>query len=220
MQKMDEIFIKRLVGSVLAIIVIFAALIRILGISAYPMYDEAASWTFATLPWNSFWKVMWDYEANMVLYYLILRAWVYLGDSETVLRSLSVIFGVATVFAIYDLGSRLFNRRTGVIAAGFLTVHALHIEWSQQARGYSSLRKPDWHRGFSFETGATGFSGTSVFMISKYYSDARATDSVWHNNMIGCQTSLMALIHCGVSRFNVLCEKLGIKQRRSKTIFG
>jgi len=56
-------------------------------------------------------------------------------------------------------------------------------------------------------------------MITKYYSDARATDSVWHNNMIGCQNSLMALIHRGVSRFNVFGEKLRIKQRRSKTIF-
>jgi len=103
------------------------------------MFDEAASWTFAKMPWHSFWKISWDYEGNMTLYYLALRLWVHLGDSDVVLRSLSVLFGVATIPIVYLLGHRLFNRRVGLIAATLITVHAFHIRWSQQARSYAMV---------------------------------------------------------------------------------
>lgn len=125
------------VSAGLTLIIVVATVVRFLGLTARPMYDEAASWTFARLPWTPFWKVMWDYEGNMVFYYLLLRGWVHLGNSETALRSLSVLFGVATIPAVYWLGSRLFNRRTGLISAALLAVHALHILESQEARSYA-----------------------------------------------------------------------------------
>jgi hypothetical protein len=45
-----------------------------------------------------------------------------------------------------------------------------------------------------------------------------STSSVLDNNIIWPQTSLIALVHCGVSRFDMFCKNLGIKQRRSETI--
>jgi mannosyltransferase len=127
------------VGAILVLLVVVATLVRFFGISDRPMYDEALSWTCAKLPWIPFWKVMWNYEGNMVFYYLLLRAWIPLGDSEAVLRSLSVFFAVGTLPAVYDLGFRLFNRRTGLTAAALLAIHAFHILWSQQARSYALL---------------------------------------------------------------------------------
>jgi mannosyltransferase len=127
------------VGAILALLVIVATAVRLLGISNGPMYDEAASWTYATLAWIPFWKAMWNYDGNMVFYYLLLRAWIHLGDSEAVLRSLSVLFAAATIPALYDLGARLFNRRTGLTAAALLAIHPFHIYWSQQARSYALL---------------------------------------------------------------------------------
>jgi mannosyltransferase len=118
-------------------LVCLGTIIRFCGLGLRPMYDEAASWTFARLPWHSFWKAMWDYEGNMTLYYLILRLWVHLGDSQVILRSLSVLFGVATIPIVYLLGFRLFDRRAGLIAATLITVHAFHIRWSQEARSYA-----------------------------------------------------------------------------------
>lgn len=118
-------------------LVCLGTIIRFCGLGLRPMYDEAASWTFAKLPWHSFWKAMWDYEGNMTLYYLILRLWVHLGDSQVILRSLSVLIGVATIPVVYLLGLRLFDRRAGMIAATLITVHAFHIRWSQEARGYA-----------------------------------------------------------------------------------
>ena len=127
------------VAIALTILVCLGAVSRFYALSLRPMYDEAASWTFAKLPWQSFLKTIWDYEGNMVLYYLVLRLWVHLGDSEVAVRSLSVLFGVATIPIVYLLGFRLFNRRVGLIAATLITVHAFHIRWSQEARGYAML---------------------------------------------------------------------------------
>jgi mannosyltransferase len=101
--------------------------------------DEAASIIFARLPWSAFWKAMWEYEGNMAFYYVLLRGWIHLGDSETVVRGLSVLFGVATIPAIYLLGLRLFGRNAGLLSAALLAVHAFHIQYSQEARSYSLL---------------------------------------------------------------------------------
>ena len=114
-------------------------LLRLHQLAVKGLYDEAASWTFASLDWEPFWEVMWRYEGNMVFYYVLLRGWLHLGDSEFVLRSLSVLFGIAALLALYRLGSRLFGGLTGLLAAALLAVHALHIEYSQDARSYSLL---------------------------------------------------------------------------------
>ncbi len=112
---------------------------RFYGISTRAMYDEAASWNIAKLPWRSFLQALWDFEANMGLYYLILRPWLHLGNSEVVVRGLSVVFGVATIPVLYLLGSRLFSQRVGLMATALLAVHAFHIRWSQEARSYALL---------------------------------------------------------------------------------
>lgn len=44
--------------------------------------DEAASVIFAQLPWHSFLRTICNYEANMSLYYVLLRGWLGFGDSE------------------------------------------------------------------------------------------------------------------------------------------
>jgi mannosyltransferase len=101
--------------------------------------DEAASVTFAILPWRAFLKVLWGYQGNMAFYYFLLHGWIHLGDSEFAVRALSVLFGVLTIPAIYLLGVRLFDRPTGLIAAALFSVHSFHIHWSQETRAYSLL---------------------------------------------------------------------------------
>jgi mannosyltransferase len=103
-------------------------------------WDELASVVYSGAAWQDFWR--WELQSeslNMVLYYLILRPWLYLGESEFTIRSLSVISGVAAVIAVFALGKRLFDVRTGLIAALLLAVHAFHVQFSQEARGYSLL---------------------------------------------------------------------------------
>ena len=72
----------------------------------------------------------------MTLYYVLLRGWIRPGSSEFVVRSLSAVFGVAAIPAIYVLGRRLFGPKAGRLAALLLSVHAFHIGYSQEARAY------------------------------------------------------------------------------------
>ncbi len=123
----------------LAILMAAGTFARFYGISTRAMYDEATSWNIAKLPWRFFWRALWDFEANMGFYYLLLRPWLHLGNSELVVRSLSALFGIATIPVLYLLGSRLFTQRVGLMAAALLSVHAFHIRWSQEARSYALL---------------------------------------------------------------------------------
>lgn len=118
-------------------VIVIAVLLRVafLGAKSFDI-DEAASITWARLGWTAFLRALaWD--ANMWLYYALLRLWAHLGDSETVLRSLSVIFDVATLPVVYALGARLFGRTVGLYALVLLCVNAFHIAYAQNARSYS-----------------------------------------------------------------------------------
>jgi mannosyltransferase len=99
--------------------------------------DEAISAVLARVDRHVFILAIFHRQANMTLYYLLLRGWTWLGSNEFVVRSLSVVAGVAAIPAIYVLGARLFGSRAGRLAALLLSVHAFHIRYSQEARAYS-----------------------------------------------------------------------------------
>ena len=100
-------------------------------------FDEGVSVQIARLDWYNFARLLWRREANMSLYYLLLRGWLHLGHSEFFVRSLSVLAAIAAVPAIYWLARQLFDRRVALIAATLLSVNAYHIRYAQEARSYS-----------------------------------------------------------------------------------
>src|SRR5438105_11740181 len=127
-------------GLALAAVTLLAAWLRLHRLAGHSLWsDEAFSVQFAHISAAHFWKRSWSREGNMLLYYLLLRLWVHIGDTEFWVRLPSVIFGVAAVPMIYLLGRDLFSRATGLIAAALLAVHAFHIYFSQEARSYSLL---------------------------------------------------------------------------------
>jgi 4-amino-4-deoxy-L-arabinose transferase-like glycosyltransferase len=78
-------------------------------------------------------------EPNMWLYYATLWIWANLGWSEGMLRGLSALYAAACVPVIYGLGSALFDRRVGVIAAVLLAVNAYAVWYGQDLRAYSMM---------------------------------------------------------------------------------
>jgi mannosyltransferase len=124
--------------SALALIIAIAAGLRfyLLGAKIF-WFDECVGVEIARLDWFNFARILWRREANMSLYYLFLRFWLHLGDTPAFVRSLSVIFALATIPALYLLGRRLFDSRTGIIAAILLALNAYHIRYSQEARSYA-----------------------------------------------------------------------------------
>jgi mannosyltransferase len=87
--------------------------------------------------WHTFVTALLRREANMALYYLLLRGWIHIGHTEAWLRLLSVVFGVAAVPIMYQLAQALFGTRTARIAAFLMTIHVFHIQYSQEVRGYA-----------------------------------------------------------------------------------
>lgn len=124
----------------LTVLMLAAAWLRFHQLSMHGLWlDEACSVLYAHLPPGKFWKLMWKQEGNMLLYYLLLRGWVHVGDTELMVRLPSILFGVASIPMIYLLGRDLFGKATGLIAAALLTVHWFHIFFSQEARAYTLL---------------------------------------------------------------------------------
>jgi mannosyltransferase len=79
-------------------------------------------------------------ESNPPLYYALAWGWAKaFGTHEVGLRSLSALFGTATVPLAYCLGAQLASRRTGLIAAALLAVNPMLIWYSQEARSYAVL---------------------------------------------------------------------------------
>jgi hypothetical protein len=79
-------------------------------------------------------------ESNPPLYYVL--AWVWakaFGTSEVGLRSLSALFGAATVPVGYLIGRQLTNWRAGLVLAALVAVNPMLIWYSQEARSYALL---------------------------------------------------------------------------------
>jgi mannosyltransferase len=100
-------------------------------------FDECFSVEVARIGWGNFLHLLWWREANMSLYYLLLRVWLQFGQSEFFIRSLSVVIAAATIPAIYWLGRQLYDRRVGVIAAALYTFNAYSVRYAQEARSYA-----------------------------------------------------------------------------------
>ncbi len=124
----------------LALITVAAAALCFHSLAAKTFwFDEGASVAIARLDWLNFGRILWRREGNMSLYYLALRAWLHFGDSEAFIRGLSAGFALGAVPAVYFLGRRLFDPRTGLIAAMLLGVNAYAVRYSQEARSYSLM---------------------------------------------------------------------------------
>jgi mannosyltransferase len=91
----------------------------------------------ARIGWRDFLRLLWWREANMSLYYLLLRMWLRFGQSEFFIRSLSVLIAVATLPTIYWLARLLYDRRVALIAAALFSFNAYSVRYAQEARSYT-----------------------------------------------------------------------------------
>lgn len=100
-------------------------------------FDETFSVEIARVTWPNFLHLLWWREANMSLYYALLRIWLHFGHSPFFIRSLSAVIAAATIPAVYWLGSLLFDRRVALIAAALLALNGYDVRYAQEARSYS-----------------------------------------------------------------------------------
>ena len=105
-----------------------AALVRFRCLACKPFwFDESFSVEVARIDWRNFLHLMWWREANMSLYYMLLRAWLHFGHSPFFIRSLSVVISAATLPAIYWVAKQLYDRRVALNAAAQQALNAYNI---------------------------------------------------------------------------------------------
>jgi 4-amino-4-deoxy-L-arabinose transferase-like glycosyltransferase len=102
--------------------------------------DEAVS-VFSTRvdwwpPWTSLDEGAVRYAS---LYYLLLAGWMAMGDSEAVVRSLSLLFAALTIPVAFLLIRDLVGSRVAALASLLLAFNPAVIEYAQAARNYSLL---------------------------------------------------------------------------------
>ncbi len=124
------------------LLLVAATAIRFIYLARKPFwFDECFSVEVARIRWSDFLHLLWWREANMALYYALLRSWLsvnhHYGQSPFFIRSLSVLIAAATVPAIYWLAGLLYNRRVALIAAALFAFNAYNVRYAQEARSYA-----------------------------------------------------------------------------------
>ena len=124
----------------IALILLLAAsfVIRLRCLACKPFwFDEGFSVELARIDWGNFFHLMWWREANMALYYVLLRFWLHFGESPFFIRSLSAVIAAATLPGIYWLARLLYDRRVALIAAALFCVNGYDVRYAQEARSYA-----------------------------------------------------------------------------------
>jgi len=127
-------------GLALALILVVGLVLRLIQIGSDGLWlDEAYSVALANMSIIDMVRATAG-DVHPPLYYFLLHYWVMaFGDSEIAVRLLSVVFGIAAIPVIYELGRLLFNREAGLVGALVLALSVFQIFYSQDARMYSLL---------------------------------------------------------------------------------
>lgn len=108
-------------------------ILRIYGLDSKVIwFDEACSLAYTQQNWSSYLR---DYFNFKPFCFSLLKIWLgFFGTSAFSARFLSVIFGTLSIYFIYEVGRRLFNKEVGLFSAFLLSISCFHIYHSQQVR--------------------------------------------------------------------------------------
>jgi len=103
-------------------------------------FDESVTAQLMRLDFWGLIKEIPSSESTPPLYYALAWPWTHVfGTSEPGLRSLSALFGLATVPVVWALGKRLAGDVGGLLAALLTAVNPMLVWFSQEARSYALL---------------------------------------------------------------------------------
>jgi mannosyltransferase len=131
--------ISRTQAALLVLITLAAAWLRLSHLGSKSLWlDEGATVALARASWKHFAWVWWHGEANLqTTYFLLMRGWIHLGDSEFWLRLPSALFGIVSVPMICVLARKFMAVSPALAAAALLAFSPTHVYYSQEARSYT-----------------------------------------------------------------------------------
>lgn len=125
----------------LAGIVLVGALLRFSTVGEQSFwFDEATTWQIVSHGLGHVLHQVPQTESTPPLYYVLLWGWSRVfGLGEAGLRSLSAVFGTATIVVMWAVARRVASERAGLIAALLTATNPFLVWYSQEARAYSLL---------------------------------------------------------------------------------
>ena len=101
--------------------------------------DEAFSAVLSMNPIPKILEII-QKDTSPPLYNIILHYWYQIfGTSEIAIRALSFLFFILAVFFVYKIGSLLFSRRIGLLAAVLTFLNPFFFTYAFEGRMYSIL---------------------------------------------------------------------------------
>ena len=93
-----------------------------------------------TEPISTTWKYHREFDVHPPLYHTLLHFWrILFGDSYISVRVLSIGPSILSIVVLFFLGSRIFDKTTGLWAALLMCLATPQIVYAQEVRGYSLL---------------------------------------------------------------------------------
>jgi Dolichyl-phosphate-mannose-protein mannosyltransferase len=115
--------------------------IRLYRLEAAPLSSpEIYTWDFAHQTVPFIFGQLSHIETNPPFYYLLMKLVMQIGETEFFLRLPSVVAGTMAIPLVYILGRLGGASKSGVIGAGLLSLSAIAITYSRQARTYALLQ--------------------------------------------------------------------------------
>lgn len=129
---------SKLSKSIILFVILSGIFLRLYGLDIQGFwYDEIFSATFAAKDLKGLFDIVLK-DVHPPLYYLLLHLWIKLfGSSEAIIRLLSAMAGILSIFAMYFLGKKVFDRHIAISATIFISLSGSAILYSQEARMYS-----------------------------------------------------------------------------------
>jgi mannosyltransferase len=118
-----------------------AALLRWSGLAAQSLWwDEGYTLWVCSFSPREIWHVL-STEQTPPLYYVLLRCWMsWFGSSDAALRSLSALFGIASIPLVYSIARKVLVDKKSVILAMLLYAVSFYQIWyAKEARCYALL---------------------------------------------------------------------------------
>ena len=125
----------------LALVLAAGAVLRFATLDVQSLwFDEAVTAKLLQMDLLGMLRAIPDSESTPPLYYVLAWLWTHVfGTGEAGLRSLSALFGTATIAVAWALGRRLGGARAGLGAAALVAFNPMLVWFSQEARAYALL---------------------------------------------------------------------------------
>ena len=127
------------VGFALGLVLILGLLLRMLDLGGQSLWvDELLTLRQGQMPGYSLWTQFLD-DAQAALPMVLATLMSRVSENEAWLRLPSALLGALSIPLIYEVVRRFSTQRAGLIAALLLAVHPMHIDHSQEIRGYAFM---------------------------------------------------------------------------------